>query len=122
MFHCGMVPAINKPTCFTRYNASAIDHMFTNSIINTEAKSATIKADISDHFPRLFISKVSAVVNIKTEQYIFKHNICDQPINKFRQKFFDITWDYIEIFNNINRSFNRLLQIFFYYTMNAFQR
>ena len=108
-----MVPAINKPTSVTRYNASAIDHMFTNSIINSEAKSAIIKAVISDHFPTIFVSKVSAVVNIKTEQYIFKHNICDQSINNFRQKFFD---------NNINHSFNMLLQIFFYYTMNAFQR
>ena len=114
-----MVPAINKPTSVTRYNASAIDHMFTNSIINTEPKSAIIKAGISDHFPKLFVSNVSAVVNIKTEQYTFKHNICDQRINKFRQKFFDITWDYIEIFNNINHSFNRLLQIFFYYTMKS---
>ena len=33
MFHCGMVPVINKPTRVTRYTATAIDHMFTNSII-----------------------------------------------------------------------------------------
>ena len=46
MFRCGMVPAINKPTRVTRYTATAIDHMFTNSIINTEIKSAIIKADL----------------------------------------------------------------------------
>ena len=43
MFRCGMVPVINKPTRVTRYTATAIDHMFTNSIINTEIKSAIIK-------------------------------------------------------------------------------
>ena len=48
MFDCGMVPAINKPTRVTRYTATATDHMFTNSIINTAIKSAIIKEDISD--------------------------------------------------------------------------
>ena len=38
MFCCGMVPVINKPTWATRYTVIAIDHMFTNAIINTEAK------------------------------------------------------------------------------------
>ena len=52
-----MVPVINKPTRVTRYTATANDHMFTNSIINTEIKSAIIKADISDHFPILLLLK-----------------------------------------------------------------
>ena len=43
MFRCGMVPVIYKRTRVTTYTASAIDHMFTNSIINTEIKSAIIK-------------------------------------------------------------------------------
>ena len=43
MFRCGMVPVINELTRVTRYTATAIDHMFTNSIINTEIKSAIIK-------------------------------------------------------------------------------
>ena len=81
-FHCGMVPAINKPTRVTRYTAAAIDHVFTNSIINTEIKSAIIKADISDHFPILFVVKVNVDVSIRTEQYILKRNICDQSIKK----------------------------------------
>ena len=36
MLCCGMVPVINRPTWVTRY--TAIDHMFTNTIINTEIK------------------------------------------------------------------------------------
>ena len=50
MFRCGMVPVIknvsehilaviNKPTRVTTHTATAIDRMFTNSIINTEIKS-----------------------------------------------------------------------------------
>ena len=35
VFRCGIVPIINRPTCVTRYSGTAIDHIFTNSIINT---------------------------------------------------------------------------------------
>ena len=73
MFCCGMVPVINKPTWATRYTVIAIDHLFTNAIINTEAKWVIIKADISDHFLILFVAKVNVGVNIKTEQYILKY-------------------------------------------------
>ena len=39
MFCCAMVPVINRPTGVTKYTTTAIDHIFTNSIINTEIKS-----------------------------------------------------------------------------------
>ena len=111
MFCCGMVPVINKPTRVTRYIATAIDHMFTNSIINTEIKSAIIKTDISDHFSILFVAKV-VDFNIKTEQYILKRNICDQSIKKLKQKLRDVTWNDIKTFDSVNHSYNRFLQIF----------
>ena len=106
------VPVINKLTRVTGYTATAIDHMFTNSVINTEIKSAITKADISDHFPILFVAKVKVDVNIETEQYILKRNIFDQSINKFRQKLSDVTWNDIKIFDSVNHSYNRFLQIF----------
>ena len=80
MFRCGMVPVINKPTCVTRYTVTAIDHISTNSIINTEIN--IIKTDVSDHFPILFVAKVNVDMSIRTEQYILKRNICDQSIKK----------------------------------------
>ena len=107
MFRCGMVPVINKPTRVTRYTATAIDHMFTNSIINTEIKSAIIRADISDHFLILFVVKAKVDVNIKTEQYILKRNISDQSIKKFKLKLGDVTWDDIKIFDSVNHSYDR---------------
>ena len=91
-FRCGMVPIINKPTRVMRYTATAIDHMFTNSIINTEIQSAIIQANISDHFP--------------------KRNICDQSIKKFKQKLCGVTWDDIKIFDNVSHYYNRFFQIF----------
>ena len=112
MFRCGMVPVINKPTRVTKYTAPAIDNMFKISIINTEIKSANLKADISDHFPKLFVAKVKVDVNIKTEQYILKRSISDQSIKKLKQKLRDVTWDDIKIFDSVNHSYNRFLQIF----------
>ena len=86
MFPWGMVPAINKPTGVTRYTATAIDHIFTISIINTEIKLAITKTDTSAHFPILFVAKVTVDVRIRIGQHILKRNICDQPIKKFKQK------------------------------------
>ena len=73
MFRCGMVLVINKPTHVTRYTAAAIDHMFTNSVINTEIKSAIIKADISDHFLILFVFKVNVDVKVLCYLQFFKN-------------------------------------------------
>ena len=70
MFRCEMVPAIKKPTHVTRYTQTPIEHMFTNSIINTEIKLAMINVDISHHFPILFAAKVNVDFTIKTEQYM----------------------------------------------------
>ena len=86
--------------------------MFTNSIINTETNSVIIKADVSDHFPTLFLAKVNVDVNIQTEQHILKSNIYDQSTKKFMQKSRDVIWDDIEISDSVHHSYNRFLQIF----------
>ena len=107
-----MVPAINKATRVTRYTATAIDHIFTNSIINTEIKSAIRKVHISDHSPIFFVAKVNVDVSIRIEQCILKRKICDQSIKTFKQKLRDVIWDDIKITESVNFSYNRFLQIF----------
>ena len=77
-----------------------------DSIISIGIKSAIIKTDISDHFPILFVAKVNVDVNIKTEQYILKRNICDQSIKKRKQKLRDVTWTDIKTFDSVNHSYN----------------
>ena len=41
-----------------------------------------------------------------------KRNISDQSTKKFKQKLRDVTWDDIKIFDSVNHSYNRFLQIF----------
>ena len=55
MFRFGMIPTRNKPTRqhITRHIATAIHHVFTNSIMgNMEIKTAIVKTDISDHLQK----------------------------------------------------------------------
>ena len=58
MFRFGMIPTINKPTRVTRCTATAIDHVFTNTIMdNIEIKTAIVKTDISDIFLSSLLQK-----------------------------------------------------------------
>ena len=58
MFRFRMILTINKPTRVTRHSATAIDHVFTYTIMdNIEIKTAIAKTDILDHFPVIFVSK-----------------------------------------------------------------
>ena len=61
-----MVSTVNKPTgvtSYTSYTLTAIDHVLTSSILNTETLSAVTE----------------------TEQHILKHNFCNQSKKKLKQ-------------------------------------
>ena len=47
----GLVPTINKPTRVTMKTATAIDHSFTNSFVDTNFEQGIFKTDISGHYP-----------------------------------------------------------------------
>ena len=102
MFRFGLIPTINKPTCVTRHIATPIDHVFTNTIKdNIEIKTAILKTDISDYFPIIFATKNKIDAEIPG-QYIFKRNISDQSIDRFKQKLRNINWNNVNILQNVN--------------------
>ena len=80
---------------------TAVDHVFTNTIMdNIEIKTAIVKTDISDHFAIIFATK--NIIDVKIiEQYIFKRNISDQSIDKF--KHFIFLENYSQIKRNVKR-------------------
>ena len=47
-----LISMINKPIRVSKSNATIIDHILTNSFLNTDCFTGIIKTDISDHFPR----------------------------------------------------------------------
>ena len=107
-----MIPTINKPTHVTRHTATAIDQVFTNTIMdNIEIKTDILKTDISEHFPIIFATKNKIDTKI-TEQYIFKFNISGQSIDKFNQKLRNIDWNNIKILQNVNDAYSKFLEIF----------
>ena len=98
-------------TC-QRHTATAIDHVFTNTIMgNIEIKAAIVKTDILDHFPIIFAAKNKIDAEI-TEQYIFKRNTSDQSIGKLKQKLRHIDWNNIKILRNVNDAYSKFLDIF----------
>ena len=84
-----MILTINKPAPVTRKRATAINHILTNSFIDTTIKTGIIKADVSDHFPICpFIpsEKVSVENGIV---YIYKRIINDETIEVFTQNLYE---------------------------------
>ena len=83
-----MILTINEPIHVTRHAATAINCVFKYTIMeNIEIKTAVVKTDI------LHIIIFATKNNMNAEilgQNIFKCNISDKSINKFRQKLHDI--------------------------------
>ena len=48
-------PTVNTPPRVTRKTSIIIDHILTNSFVNTNFKTFIFKIDISDHFPICFL-------------------------------------------------------------------
>ena len=108
----GMIPTINKPTRVKRKTATAIDHILTNSFIDTTIKTGIIKSDVSDHFPIcLFIpsEKISAESEIV---YIYKRIINDETIAAFAQNLYESNLNEIESIPNPNDAYSIFLEKF----------
>ena len=60
-----LIPMISKATRVSNSNATIIDHILTNSFLNTDYFTGIVKTDISDHFPIFFISNKKFSENAK---------------------------------------------------------
>ena len=54
IFRYGMFLTINKPTRVTKHTISAIDRIFTNTLIDIEFKPGIIESDISHYLLTFF--------------------------------------------------------------------
>ena len=67
IFQNGIFPLINRPTRVTKSSATIIDHVLTNTIIDSKVQSGIkkikpiIKTDISDHFAVFVLMRTSLV-------------------------------------------------------------
>ena len=74
IYQNGMIPTINKPTRVTRKTATSIDHILTNSFVDTVFKTVIFKSDISDHFPICFLSQ-NSLPKQNNKENMFIYNI-----------------------------------------------
>ena len=112
MFWFGMITMISKPTSVTMHTATGINHLFTNTIMNNiEIKTAIVKTDFWPFSYHLCYKKENR--RWISEQCIFKSNILDQSINKFKQKLSNIDWNNIKILQNPNDAHSKFLEFFF---------
>ena len=76
-FQNSIFPVINRPTRVTKTSATIIEHILTNSIIDSPLHSGIMKTDISDHFAVLCLLKTNF------EQSNIRNIIVKQEINLF---------------------------------------
>ena len=87
IYQNGMIPTINKPTRVTIKTATAIDHILTNSFVNTVSKTVIFKSGRSDHFPICFLYQNSLPKqNNKENMFIYKRTYNTESIKLLKQK------------------------------------
>ena len=58
-FQNSIFPVINRPTRVTKTSATIIDHILTNSIIDSPLHSGIVKTDIINHFDVFCLPKTN---------------------------------------------------------------
>ena len=111
VFQNGIFPVINRPTRVTKSSATVIDHILTNTIIDSHIQSGIIKTDISDHFAVFSLIKTNfKQTNIK--KTIIKRDINEDSMKYFKAIFNSIDWDLLTQTLSTNDSYNIFLERF----------
>ena len=71
MFGHSMMSTMNKLTRVTKDIATAIYHIFINSVTTIKFQTGIIKSDISDHFPIFFLADYNINIKETIDRYIF---------------------------------------------------
>ena len=110
IYHNGMIPTINQPTTVSRKTATAIDHILTNSFVDTVFKTVIFKSNISDHFPICLLSQNSLPKQNKENLFIYKRTYNIESIELFKQKLHETKWDEIMPFQNSDDAYKAFLK------------
>ena len=106
IYQNNLIPTINKPTRVTMKTATAIDHILTNSFVDTDFKSVIFKTDISAHFPVCFLLPLPSIAKSENETtFIYKRTFSSDSIEMFKQKLYKINWEEVETNQNPNEAY-----------------
>ena len=122
MFGHSMMPVINKPTRVTRNTVTAIDHIFINSVTTTKFKTGIIKSDISDHFPIFFVADYNIHTKETKERFIFRRDLFDVSVEKFKYKLRTVSWDSITNSSDTNKAYETSLKFLAHFMTSVSQK
>ena len=111
IFQNGIFPLINRPTRVTKSSATIIDHVLTNTIIDSEVQSGIIKTDISDHFAVFALMRTSLVQPYLKKTSI-KRDVNEDSIKYFNSILNSVDWDLITQTTTPDSSYNIFLDKF----------
>ena len=111
-FGHSMMPVINKPTCVTKNIATAIDNIFINSVTTTKFKTEIIKSNILDHFSIFSMADCNIHIKETKERFIFRCNLSDISVEKFKFKLPTVSWDSITNSSDTNKAYDNFIEIF----------
>ena len=104
------VPLINRPTRVTRKSATCIDHILSNSFIDSEIEAGIFKNDMSGHFP-VFCNVKANVSTNSDKTIIYKRTFNEESVDDFKYLLNHVDWNYIAN-SDTNESYNKFLMKF----------
>ena len=108
----GLCGKIYKSARLTMKTATAIDHVFTNAVLNSKLKTEIFKTNISDHFPIISATNFWMDVDTKEElHYLVKRIIYENSIELFKNKLQNVWWSDIKTFNDVGNAYANFLEI-----------
>ena len=107
-----MMPVINKPTRVTKTTATAIDHIFINSVTTTKFKTGIIKSNISYHFLIFFVADYNIHIKETKEHFKFRRDLSDFSVEKFKYKLHTVSWDSITNSSDTNKAYDNFIETF----------
>ena len=111
MFSHSFIPLINKPTRISKFNATVIDHILSNSFIDQNYLTGIVKTDISDHFPVFYLSETKINKSSETK-FVYKRNISDVSMKQFKDALYKVEWDNVLCYTDPNAAYNEFLKVF----------
>ena len=122
MFGHSMMPVINKPTHVNKNTATAIDHIFINSVTATKFKTGILKLDISDRFPIFFVADFNIQIKETKECFICRRDLSDISAEKFKYNLRTVSWDSITNSSDTNKAYDNFIEILAHFMTSVFQK
>ena len=120
--HHSMMPVINKPTRVTKNTATAVDHIFINSVTTTKSKTRIIKSNILDHFPIFFVADYNIHLKETKERFIFRRDLSDISVENFKYKLCTVRWDSITNSSDTNKAYGNFIEILAHFMTSVSQK